>query len=98
MNIGSKQHSAGDTIRYEVDYSYWLDEGRTLKNTGYSATITTSPAPADVTLSAVSVTADKLFFKIAGGSVNETFTVQVQVTDTLDEIVVDTIGFTIIAP
>lgn len=98
MVIGSKQHSAGDAIRYEIDYSYWLDEGRTIKNTGYSAAITTTPAPSDVTISAVSVTADRLFFMLSGGSVNETFTVQVQITDTLDEVVIDTINFTITAP
>lgn len=99
MQIGSFQHSAGDTLRYEVDYTYWLDEGRTLKNTGYAVSITSpSPAPADVMISQISVTADKLYFFVGGGSVNETFTVQVQVTDTLNEVVVDTISFTVTAP
>lgn len=97
MIIGNKLHSAGDTIRYEVDYTYWLEDGRTLKNTGFSASIVGTP-PADVTVTNVSVTADRLYFFIGGGSVNETFTLQVQVTDTLNEVVVDTIGFTITAP
>lgn len=96
MLIGSRQHGAGNTTRYEVDYCYWLDRGQTLHNFGFSAVLVN--APADVTISGIATTANKLFFTIAGGSVNETFTVQVQVTDTLNEVVVDTIDFTVAAP
>lgn len=97
MKIGSKQHTAGNATRYEVDYSYWLEYGRTLKGTAFSAAIQGTP-PADVTISAVSVTADQLYFLVSGGSVNEVFTVQVQVSDTLNEVVIDTIDFTVVAP
>jgi len=97
MQIAIKRHTAGNIIRYEVDYSAWLEDGRTLKGTGFSATFV-APAPADATLSAVSVTEDTLYFVLGGGSVNETFTVQVQVTDTLNEVVIDTIQFFVQAP
>lgn len=97
MLIGLKQHSAGDTIRYEVDYSEWLDEGRTIRPNNFSATILV-PAPADIVITSVSVTADKLYFFVTGGSANEAFTVQVSITDTLGEVVVDTINFTVVAP
>lgn len=97
MLIGSRQHGAGNTTRYEVEYCYWLEKGRTLQDVGFSAVLVAG-APADVAISAVSVTAHRLYFFIAGGSVNETFTVQVQVTDTLNEEVVDTIDFTVAAP
>lgn len=96
MLIGSKQHGAGNSTRYEVEYCYWLEPGRTLQNAGFSAVLV--DAPADVAISAVSVTAHRLYFMIIGGSVNETFTVQVQVTDTLNEVVVDTINFSVLAP
>lgn len=96
MLIGSRHHGAGNTTRYEVEYCYWLDRGQTLHNAGFSAVLVN--APADVSISGVSVTAHRLYFTLSGGSVNETFTVQVQVTDTLNEVVVDTINFTVAAP
>lgn len=98
MLIGTRQHTAGNKTRYKVNYRDWLEEGRTLnQSTGFSATVL-SPAPADVTVDQASVTADDLYFWVSGGSLNETFSVQVQVTDTLGEIVIDTIGFTVVAP
>lgn len=97
MIIGRKQHTAGNVTRYEIDYEEWLDEGRTLENSGFSATLV-APAPTDVTITNVSVTAHRLFFFVGGGSINEAFTVQTQVTDTLGEIVIDTITFTVVQP
>jgi hypothetical protein len=92
MKLGSKQFSAGSVIRYEVDYQYWLENGRTLKATGFSA-ILLAGAPVDVVISNVTVTSERLFFFITATTVNEPFTVQVQVQDTLNETVIDTIGF-----
>lgn len=98
MLIGSKQHTAGNKTRYEIDYDEWLDDGRTINaSSGFSAAVVT-PAPADITISNVSVTAHRLYFFVAGGSINEAFTVQVQVTDTLGEIVTDTVNFTVVPP
>jgi hypothetical protein len=98
MLIGIKQHTAGNKTRYHVNYRDWLDAGRTLnQSTGFSATVL-APAPADVTVDQASVTADDLYFWVNGGSLNEAFTVQVQVTDTLGEVVIDTINFTVVPP
>lgn len=98
MLIATKQHTAGNKTRYKIEYRDWLDDGRTLnQSSGFSAALVT-PAPADVTVNQASVTADDLYFWVAGGSVNEAFTVQVQVTDTLGEIVIDTINFTVVSP
>ncbi len=94
MNIGRKAFSAGSLIRYEVDYAYWLDHGRTLKATGFSATLLAG-APADAAISNVGVTSDKLYFFVTATAVNASFTVQVQVTDTLNEVVIDTIDFNV---
>jgi hypothetical protein len=98
MQIGNKQHTAGNKTRYEIDYEMWLDEGRTLSNAGFSATLSVPPTLNDVTISQVSVTSHKLYFFVSGGSINEAFTVQTQVTDTLGEIVIDTINFTVVQP
>lgn len=92
MKIGSKQFSAGSVIRYEVDYQYWLENGRTLKATGFSATLLAG-APADAVISNITVTSERLFFFVTATTVNDPFTVQVQVADTLNEIVIDTIDF-----
>lgn len=92
MKIGSKQFSAGSLTRYEVDYQYWLENGRTLKATGFSATLLPG-APADAAVTSVTVTAERLYFFVTATTVNEPFTVQVQVGDTLNEVAIDTIGF-----
>lgn len=94
MLIGRKTFSAGNVTRYGVDYGAWLLEGCTLVQSGFSASVL-APAPSDITVDQVVVTADHLHFFVSGGSVNETFTVQVQVTDTLGEIVIDTIDFNV---
>lgn len=99
MLIGNKQHTAGAKTRYRIDYREWLDEGRTLnQSSGFSAALSVLPALNDVTISSVTVTADDLFWFVQGGSINEAFTVAVQVTDTLGEIVLDTINFTVVPP
>jgi hypothetical protein len=92
MMIASKTFSAGSVIRYEVDYEYWLEHGRTLKGTGFSATLLAG-APADAAVTNVTVTSDRLYFFITTTTVNEPFTVQVQVSDTLNEVAIDTISF-----
>lgn len=98
MLLATKQHTAGNKTRYGVDYCEWLEVGRTLdQSAGFTATVN-APAPADITLSGVSVTATRLYFFVAGGSLNEAFTVETKVTDTLGEVVVDTIQFTVVQP
>jgi hypothetical protein len=96
MLIGSRKHTAGNRTRYWVNYCLWLPEGRSLNAAGCTVALV---APlADVTVDTVSVTADRVYFFVNGGSVNEIFTVQVQATDSLSEVVIDTIQFTVVAP
>jgi hypothetical protein len=98
MLLGQKAHTVGNTIRYEVKYSDWLDEGVTLTN----ATVVLDPAftatVKDVTISGVVHTATHVYFLLAGGSLNETFTLDVQATDSRLEIKNDTLGFQVVAP
>ncbi len=100
MLIGTKQHTAGNRTRYWVDYIDWLEDGRTLNQVSGSSVsiITPAPAPADVTVSVAQINQDRFYYWVQGGSVNETFTVQIQVTDTLGEIVIDTVQFTVVQP
>ena len=93
MLLGRKVHTAGNIIRYEIDYSDWLEEGVSL------VTATVTGAPSDITLTGVGMlTPHKVVFTMGGGSVNENFTLAVQVTDTRNETKNDTVGFTIQAP
>lgn len=100
MLISRKPFPTGSTIRYEVDYSYWLQPGRTLAAAGFSVTLLPDPitalVPTGVTISQISVTEDKLYFFLQDTGVNELFTLQVQVGDTLGEVVIDTIEFFIV--
>lgn len=100
MIIGRKAFSAGSVIRYEVDYQYWLDEGRTLAPTGFTVTVMADPVtgviPPDVVISQKSVTSTRLYFFVSATAINEMFTVQVSVADTLGETVIDTVEFNVI--
>lgn len=104
MKIARKAFSVGASLRYVVDYCYWLQEGRTLNELAGACTATLiadpdipgSSVPTDVTVSQIQVTSDKLYFFVTGGSINETFTVQVQATDTLGEIIIDTVEFVVL--
>lgn len=93
MLLGNKPHTAGNAIRYEIDYSDWLEDGVSL------LTATVTGGPSDITITAAALlTPHKVVFKMSGGSVNETFTLSVQVTDSRGETKNDTVGFAIIAP
>lgn len=94
-NLGRKSFTVGNTTRYSVDYSQWLDEGVTL----VSGTAVVSPAVADIMISAVSVApSGRLYFTLHGGSLNETFTIAVSITDSRGEVKNDTCNFNCVAP
>jgi hypothetical protein len=97
--LGQKPFTAGNKTRYEIDYSDWLDDGVTLTTVTivmdpkFTATVT------DIVISGITVQlGHKAVFFLQGGSVNETFTLDVQATDSRTEIKNDTVGFTVVAP
>lgn len=97
--LGQKVHSAGNTIRYVIDYSNWLNEGESLKQTGFSVVMDAASTVADINISGVAVTpSNEIVFLMAGGSANEVFTLDVQATNSRNEIKKDTIGFFVSAP
>lgn len=99
MLLGRKMHGAGNTTIYEIDYGNWLEPGESL----LSATVVMDPAftatVTDIVISAVSVTpSHKLLFHMAGGSANESFTLDVQATtQNPTEIKNDTVEFWVAA-
>lgn len=90
--------TAGNKIRYRLDYSEWLEDGSTV-DSGTATLAVQDPVITDVTVSAVLIDpTGHLVFFVEGGSVNETFTVEVQATDSRGEIKNDTIYYTVQAP
>jgi hypothetical protein len=91
-------HGAGNAIRYEIDYSDWLEDGTSLT----AGTVTMDAASigiVDVTIGTVTLTpSHRLVFLLSGGSLNETFILDVQATDSRGEIKNDTLSFSIQAP
>ena|SRR5258708_4286613 len=99
MLLKTIQHTAGNKIRYEIDYDAFLEEGTSLSSGTVVLDPANSPQPTDVTIGAVTVgQGHRLIFMLSGGSGNEAFTVDVSATDSRGEIKNDTIKFQIVAP
>lgn len=98
MLLGTKAHTAGNHTRYRIEYDDWLDDGVTLS----AATVVLDPkftaTVTDVAISGVTVYPNHVVFVLAGGSINETFTLDVQITNTRTEVKNDTVNFTVVAP
>lgn len=93
MLLKSLTHTVGDKRRHVVNYQYFLEPG---KNSITSVVVSVDKA--DVTISGARVIdGRKVEFYAAGGSLNEVFTVTVEVTLRNTETVTDTIQFTGVA-
>lgn len=92
MLLGSKQHTAGDTRRWRIDYSRWLANTVDIVD----AVVTSSSITCTVDDSVV--LGDEVIFFLIGGLQGETLTVAVAMTDTDGNVKNDTIAFTVIAP
>lgn len=98
--LARRSHTAGNKTRYVLEYEDWLLPGETL----VSGTVVLDPrftaTVTDTVISAVSVLPSKadLVFFLAGGSVDETFTLDVQITNSRGEIKNDTIDFFVVSP
>jgi hypothetical protein len=92
MILGSKNHTVGDTRLWRLDYDRWLDNTATIAD----ATVTSSST--SCTASQVTVLGREITFFLTGGTLNETLTVSVQMTDSLGNVKHDSILFTVVAP
>jgi hypothetical protein len=86
--------TAGDKRLRTVNYDDFLADGVTL------VTAAVTCPDSSVTISGIDIATNprKATFFVAGGTVNTTFTVTVQVTDSTGQIVTDTIDFSVGAP
>jgi hypothetical protein len=93
MALARKFLTVGNKVRYTLDYSYWLEEGVTL------ATFTAVTTDTSVTITDVAVlpSGHAVLF-VAGGTLNQPFTVSVQAVDSRGEIKNDVIEFVTHAP
>ena len=99
MLLGSQNITAGDKRRYFVDYGEFLIKGAIL--TAVTVTVSagaTSSVGTGPTAPALNVDEKGIIFWLTGGTLNEKFTANIQVTDNNSEIVNDTIQFTVVAP
>ena len=90
--LASKSHTAGDTKKWTVDYSQWLD------NTASISQITVTSGNPDFTISNVLILGPQITFLISGGLLNDQTTLLLTMTDDLGNIKQDTVAFTAVAP
>lgn len=88
--LAKKAHTVGNRKRWTLTYARWLPEGISIA----SAVATSSSVTA--TVDGVTSKDHHLMFFTNGGTVNETFTVTVQITDTLGQVKNDTVEFTVV--
>lgn len=99
MLLGRKTHTAGNSILYSVDYSNWLLEGESLVSGTVELSADFTATVTDIAISEVRVTpSNDLVFRLAGGSANETFTLDVAIVNSRGEDKNDTVGFDVVAP
>jgi hypothetical protein len=92
MILGSKQHTAGDTKRWKIDYSRWLANAVDIA----TAVLTSSSVTCTVDDSVV--LGDEVVFFLTGGVQGENVTLSVLMVDTDGNKKNDTIVFTVVAP
>ena len=92
MLIASKRHTAGDTIRWKVDYDRWLDNAAEI--TGMQ--IASSSASLGTTN--IQMLGRHIYFFLSGGLVNEQVILTLAMTDNFNETKRDTLQFTVVAP
>lgn len=100
MLLGSRTLAVGDIRRYPVSYRNYLLPGIKVE----SVTVTPLALPtgltptSTVTQAYVEEDGNGIVFYVKAGVLNEAFTAQVVITDTVGETVNDTADFLIVAP
>jgi hypothetical protein len=88
----SKIHTAGNTIRWKVDYNKWLDNAAEIASMNVTSSSTTC------TVGNIQILGRHIYFFLVGGAANEQPTVSLAMTDTFGNIKHDSIHFTVVAP
>jgi hypothetical protein len=92
MLIASKQHTAGDTRQWTIQYGRWLANTATIEQAALQSNSVTCTVNTPVILGT------DVVFLLAGGTLGEQVTVGLAMTDSLGNIKHDTIKFTVVAP
>ena len=91
MMLGSKNHTAGNTIRWTVRYGNWLT------NCNISQ-IDVQSSSATCTVGNIEILGPDIVFFLSGGELNERLTVALTMTDERGNTKNDSIAFTVVAP
>jgi hypothetical protein len=92
MLIHSDTHPVGGTIRWRVQYGRWLE------NTAFITTATVVSSDTNYVVSGVQVLGRDVIFNVAGGLLNLPVTLTVTITDSLGNILPDTVALIGVAP
>ena len=90
--LGSKNHTAGDTKRWRLDYSRWLD------NTAIITEAELELSSETCMVEDTTILGKEVVFYLVGGVQGEVLTVSVTLTDSLGNVKHDTIAFHVLAP
>jgi hypothetical protein len=91
--LASRNQTVSARTRWVVDYSDWL-----CNTTLATWALVSSSTTAAVDAGAFNPEQTQVIFFVIGGVLNETFTVTLTVSDSLGQIRIDTINFTVVAP
>jgi hypothetical protein len=92
MLIASKQHTAGDTRQWTVQYERWLANTATIEQVAVQSSSVTC------TVNTPKILGTDVVFLLVGGTLGERATITLAVTDSIGNIKHDTIKFTVVAP
>jgi len=92
MLLGSKTHTAGNAIRWRIEYKYWLDNAADIQTMNISSSSST------LTIGAIQILGKHLYFFLLGGTVGEQATLTLTMTDNLGNVKKDTVQFTVLQP
>jgi hypothetical protein len=92
MILASKSHTAGDAIRWKIDYDRALDNAAEI--TGMAIT----SSSIDLGITNIQMLGRHIYFFLSGGAVNEQVTLKLTMTDNFGNIKNDTIHYTVVAP
>ena len=94
MSQPTYKHTVGNTRRFVVDYRDWMNRGTTM--TAFTAVVS---AGAVATVSGAAIQGDDTgVFFVAGGLLDEEFTVTLTLTTSYGEIKIDEVPFVVVSP
>jgi len=92
MILGSKTHTAGDTVRWKVDYDRALDNAAEITGMQISSSSTS------LGVTNIQLLGRHIYFLLSGGNVNEQVVLTLAMTDNFGETERDTIHYTVVEP